>query len=380
MALTLQAHRGSPFPLICGRLIGFVCLMILIGCGDDSELPLMPVRSIKWFKVTEQADEQVRKLAGVVKPVETTALSFEVPGKVAAVKVNLGDRLSKGHILAQLDRQPFVLRVRAAEATLQTAKAALREARADYDRTMQLYENDNASKADLDKVRAKFETARSQVRAAEAQLDLGRRDLRNTVLRAPFDGVVASKGVEPFEEIAAGRPLFQLDGEGALEVAVQLPDTLIHHLRSGQRVEVRFPILNHLEVCGEITEMGSHAQTANAFPVTVTLQGRVPDARPGMTAEVAFTYRRQTDDVGYMIPIPAVLPGPDQTYYVFVFDPKTSTVHKTAIEVRALRDNTIEVTGALQAGDLIAAAGVEFLTDNQRVTLLDPPASSGTAP
>ena len=90
-----------------------------------------------------------------------------------------------------------------------------------------------------------------------------------------------------------------------------------------------------------------------------------------MTTEVTFTYRDEaTTDNGLMVPIAALLAGPDNQHFVFTFDQAGSTVKKTLIQVGELRDNAVEVASGVQAGDIITTAGVEFLADGQQVTLL----------
>ncbi len=175
-----------PQDFFASSLCILVSVIALSGCREEEKPPEV-IRAIRWTSVTESTSQLIRRISGTTKPVDQTALSFAVSGTVEKGLANLGDRVKKGQVLAELDKQPFTLAVRDAQAAVSKAKAIMTERRANYQRTMSLYEADNASKSDLDEARASRDSARSQVKAAEAQLGLARRDLNKTVLRAPFN-------------------------------------------------------------------------------------------------------------------------------------------------------------------------------------------------
>ena len=354
----------------------FASIFMASGCGKE-EKPEEIIRSIKWTKVAETSTKQIRMISGTTKPVDQTALSFAVGGTVEEVKVKLGEEVKKGQVLAELDRQPFVLGVRDAEAELSKAEAIVVERRANYERYVALYESNNASKAELDEARASFDSAKSQVEAAMAKLGLARRDLRKTQLKAPFDGTISVKDIEPYVEVPVGRAVFGLDGEeSGYEVSAAVPDSLLINLSLGDEADVVFPTLNNRRVRGVITELGSRSRTASTYPVTVQLQEQFDDFRSGMSVEVVFEFIPQSETgepivTGLAAPLAALVVGEEKTYSVFIYDEKSSTVKKTQVRTLALRENDIILEpGVLKAGDIIATAGVQFLTDGQKVNLM----------
>jgi len=357
-------------------LIIFASSLIASGCGKKEEPPEV-IRSIKWIKVAETSAKQVRMISGTTKPVDQTALSFAVGGTVEKVEVKLGDQVKKGQVLAELDQQPFVLAVRDAEAGLAKARANLVERRANYERYVALYESNNASKAELDEARASFDSAKSQVKAAEAQLGLARRDLRKTQMKAPFNGTISVKEIEPYMELPAGKAVFGLDGvESGFEVSAAVPDSLVIHLSPGDEAEVVFPTLNNRKVGGVVTEIGSRSRAASTYPVTVQLQEQFDDFRSGMSVEVAFEFIPKSEtgeplETGLAAPVSAFVVGEGNTSFVFIYDQQSTTVKKTQVKTVALRENDVIVEpGALKAGDIIATAGVPFLNDGQKVNLM----------
>jgi len=357
-------------------LIIFAISLITFGCGKE-EKPEEVIRSIRWIKVAETSTKQVRMISGTTKPVDQTALSFAVGGTVEEVKVKLGDQVDKGQVLAELDQQPFVLGVRDSEAELSKAHANLVERRANYERYVALYESNNASKAELDEARASFDSAKSQVKAAEAQLGLARRDLRKTQLKAPYKGTISVKEIEPYVEVPAGKAIFGLDGEeSGFEVSAAVPESLVINLNVGEEAEVIFAGLNNRKVPGVITELGSRSRTASTYPVTVQLQEQFPELRSGMSVEVAFEFIPESETgepivTGLEVPLAAILVGEEKTHFVFIYDEKSSTVKKTQVKALNIRENDVIVEpGSLKAGDIIATAGVPFLTDGQKVDLM----------
>jgi RND family efflux transporter MFP subunit len=270
-----------------------------------------------------------------------------------------------------------VLGVRDAEAELSKAQANVVERRANYERYLALYESNNASKAELDEARASFDSATSQVKAAQAQLGLARRDLRKTRLRAPFNGTISVKEIEPFIEVPRGRAVFGLDGvESGLEVSAEVPEAVVIRLSVGEEADVVFPSLNNRRVPGVITEVGARSRAATTFPVTVQVQANFPALRSGMSVEVAFQFIPESETgesvpTGLAVPIAAILMGAEKATFVFIYDEKSTTVKKTQIKDLFLRDNDVIVKpGTLKAGDIIATAGVQFLTDGQKVNLM----------
>jgi len=357
-------------------LIIFASSLIAFGCGKEEKPPEV-IRSIRWIKVAETSTKQVRMISGTTKPVDQTALSFAVGGTVEEVKVKLGDQVRKGQVLAELDQQPFFLSVRDAEAELAKAQARVVERRANYERYVALYESNNASKAELDEARASFDSAKSQVEAAKAKLGLAHRDLRKTKLTAPYDGTISVKEIEPFVEVPVGRAVFGLDGEeSGYEVSAAVPDSVLINLSVGEEAEVVFPTLNNRRVRGVITELGSRSRTASTYPVTVQLQEQFPELRSGMSVEVAFEFIPESETgepivTGLAAPLAAFVVGEEKTYFVFIYDEKSSTVKKTQVKTLALRENDVILEpGSLKAGDIIATAGVQFLTDGQKVNLM----------
>jgi RND family efflux transporter MFP subunit len=226
----------------------------------------------------------------------------------------------------------------------------------------------------VDQTKAAFMSARENVRVATSELNLAQRDMQKTELAAPFDGVIAKRYVEPFQEVKRGDPVFDVFVEGAMEVATSIPETDIEGIFHGQACEIVFPTAPGTIYRGLVTDIGRLAETANAFPVKVKILTVDPKLRPGMTAELTFRISEAAQQRAFLVPVTALAAGESPRQgYVFVFDPASTTVKRVPVKMaRGAEDNRLMIAEGLQGGEIVAVAGVSFLEDGQKVKLMAP--------
>lgn len=339
------------------------------GCSDPPPPPVETVRSIRTITVSEPASGRVRRFSGTVEAADTAAVGFEVPGTVQEVNVEVGERTVKGAVLARLDQRTFKLNVEAAEADVGRARVELQEARNDVDRFRRISPG-AVSQRERDQAEARYDSARKNLSLNTTRLNLAKQDLDRTLLRAPFDGIIARRFVDPFRQVALGEKIVELQMEGAMEVSLSVPESEISYLYLGLPGRIRFPAIPGLDQRGIVTEISQVVGTANAFPVKLTIESDDPRIRSGITAEVTLQLGNEIGETAFLIPIEALSPGGTESESaVFVFDATDSTVKKTTIQIGTVRASNVTVTKGLKAGDIIAVAGVSFLRDGQKVRL-----------
>jgi RND family efflux transporter MFP subunit len=345
---------------------------LLLACSEQTPPPVETIRAIRAFEVGDPAEGQKRRFSGVVEAADASRISFEVPGNVREVNVEVGEEITKGQVLAVLDDRTFRMKGEAARAAVGRAEVELNDARSELERFRKAAEiNPGAiSPRLIDQAETRFNSARKNLRYHNSQLDLARRDLERTVLKAPFDGVVATRQVDPFQQVALGQILFELYVESAMEAAISVPESEIDRVHLGLSGEIRFPAIPNQVYKGAVSEISRVAAGGNAFPVKVIIETDNPRIRPGITAEVTLRLGDAEDGAAYLIPTGALLAGPDESRgFVFVFDPATSAVRETAVEFDGVRGSDVVVRSGLKTGDIIAVAGVSFLRDGQQVIL-----------
>jgi len=353
-------------------LLGLTLGAVLAGCEQEPFEAPPQVRPIRAFKVTELASGQQRRFSGLIEAVDSSTLSFQVGGNVREVRVNQGDSVQAGQVLATLDREPFQLGVQAAEAELQRERAFRAQARSDFERHQRLLAQRAVSQVQFEVAQRNYQSSLSQVDFATARLDLARRDLRNTSLTAPFAGSVAARLIDPFVDVAPAQAAFRLDAAGGRQARIGVPETSISQVTLGMPATLTVPNLAQ-PVQARVSEIGSSAAAGNTFPVNVVLIQPPAAVRPGMTAEVTLTLPQANQDDSTLLPLSAIAPG-DRTGegFVFIYDPGTSTVRRTPVSASGtLTSNMVAVTG-VAVGDVVASAGVNFLIDGQKVRLIDP--------
>jgi len=349
--------------------------IFLYGCNKPVAPIEKAIRPIMWTEVSISSLEQVRTLSGIIAPVEATNLSFEVSGKVQSVNASLGNEVKKGDELARLNQRSFNLSLRSAQAQYEQSKVSFIDAKNEYLRYEKLIAQGLISQSGYDNAKAAFESSKSVVDINKAQLDIATKNLQDSILTAPYDGIITKRIIEPSQQINAGQSVFEIEGKHGLEVRMMVPETLIQELKQDAILPVRFPVLSNIEMLGQITEIGTRAETANAFPVTVVLQEDNNQLRAGMTAEVEFSFqgigRTGHQGPSIKVPVSALSAGLDQKAYVFVYNPKRAIVERKQVQTENILNNEVFISSGLNSGDIIATAGVAFLSDGQKVTLLD---------
>jgi len=333
-------------------------LVHFAGCGKKVETTEF-VRPIKSMRVGELVSDAGKHYSGVAKSTTEANLSFRVPGEIIELPVKTGDEVQKDKILAKLDPTDYQTKVN-------EAKAVYVQARADLERYRLLYEEENATKQELDVAQAHFDTA-------NAQYDLAKQYLAYTVLKAPRYGWIASVPVEVHETVSRGQTICRFESGGVLEINLGLPESLIGQVRQGGPVEARFDAVANVMFDAIITKVGVRVDERTAtFPVTVELTKEDNRLRSGMVAEVVFQVRSAELKEGqFLVPSQAVLEDSDGKRYVWVYDAETQTVRRREVKIGSISDAGVQVLSGLRGGEVIPTAGIHYLEEGQKVRLIE---------
>ena len=282
----------------------------------------MASRSIEPARVAlgrVRSDQNMRavRFAGVTQARDRAELSFAVPSRVVARPVVSGSQVAKGSVLARLDDREFRNAVHMAQASLTELKAQLDQARRDHQRFAQLTAAHVTPVAELEKAATRQEALEAALQAATAKLKEARRLLGETVLRAPFSGTVTGLSIQPGEWAVPGHPAVELTGDGAIELLVEVPESVVTYLRSDQEVKVQLPFADNRVVPGHIRTVARAAISAGRlFPVKVDLAA-TPGLAAGMTAQLLLDLNTEK---ALSVPLAAVVnPGASQPF-VFIYD------------------------------------------------------------
>jgi RND family efflux transporter MFP subunit len=346
---------------------------LLWGCAEEAPIRQEVVRPVRWVEVELQDGLRERSFSGSAKSATFARLSFKVSGTVANVAVQVGDQVTAGQLIAELDPRDYELQEQEAAAALLDAQAQSREASANYDRYRLLYEADNTSKRDLDAARAADESAAAAVTAALKRLEIAQLRLSYTRLSAPVDGAIASKLVDVNENVGQGEGIVELTSGARIEVEIAVPEVLINQVQTGSSCVVGFDALPGQLLPATVIEVGvSSAAEQTAFPVTIQLDDAVDGLLPGMAAVV----RLQLGDPNRepLALVPAVAVGEDRAgrfvWVVLDDGPDRGRVERREVEIGDLQaGGELEVLTGLATGDRVVIRGLSKLNEGMAVRL-----------
>ncbi len=206
-------------------LLTLSLLLLLAACGADPETAApAPATSLATLRVADPSVGGERRWDGVVEAVQRAELTAQTQGRVAAVLVDVDDRVAAGQELLRLDAVEQTANLRAAQAQLRAASAAVQEADANFRRFQALGDKQYVSRAQLDQVRAARDSATAARDAAAEQARQSAQVAGYAVVRAPYAGVVAARNVEPGESVTTGQSLLTVLAPGELRVEVRVPE------------------------------------------------------------------------------------------------------------------------------------------------------------
>ena len=352
----------------------WLIIVLMCSCGKEEEIMQEIIRPVRYMQAYSTGGTRVRTFSGITQAGLESNLSFKVPGTVQRITVKVGDEVRVGQILAQLESSDYELQVQQAEAALSSARAQARNADANYNRIRTLYENNSASKSELDAARAASESATASVESAEKQLELARLQLSYTTLEAPAGGDIAQVNVEINENVQAGQPVIMLTSGTQTEVRVSIPEVLIGQINEGEKVTVTCDAIPGKECTATVLEVGVAATgVGTTFPVTVQLDEKPEMIRPGMAANVSFLFKSEDERERFIVPSHAVIEDRGGRF-VYVVDPIPGEegygiVHRRTVAIGDLIADGIEVFEGLSDGDLVITAGVSRISDGQKVKI-----------
>lgn len=333
--------------------------ILVAGCGEQTAEQPEVVRPVRAIQVGNADAVSSRWFPGRAQATQEANLAFEVAGRLIEQPVNVGDRIAPGDLLAALDPRDF-------QNDLESAMGEQDRAQAQRDRVAQAAATGAVSQQDLTNAEADLRIAQSEVKIREKALADAR-------LTAPFEGVVAAVFVENFENVQAKETVLRVLDTSRIEMTVDIPESGITLMPYVENVRVRYDVFPEQEFPATIKEIGSEAsRDTRTYPVTLIMDQ--PDGvqiRPGMAGQATGTVNLPPDlqEQGYAVPLDALFTDPAGGTFVWVVDPTSGSLSQRAVEKGAIASIGVTVTG-IEAGEWIVTAGVNSVSEGQRVRIL----------
>lgn len=325
-----------------------------------------PALTVK--RIVAQAGHWHQTLAGTgsIAAWQEVIIGAEIGGqRLAALTVEVGDRVKKGQLLARLSPGTLEADLAAGKAALLEAEASAREAHQTAERVKTLQGSEALSPQAIDQALAADAAGQARVAAAKARVQADALRLSYTQITAPDDGIINARLATPGALVQPGQELFRLQRQGRLEWRAEVPGAELAQLRAGQAVRVQPSGAPAVE--GRIRRVAPQIdpQTRNGL-VYVDLNpgplGKAGEAlRAGLFARGDFLLG---ETAALTLPQSAVLLR-DGFSYVFRID--GSKVRQTKVQLGRREGDRVEVRAGLAAGTAVVESGVGFLVDGDTV-------------
>lgn len=409
--------------------IACFCVLVPVLAGCSKSAPQAEaIRPVRAIKLGDLKAIEGRQFPGRAKAKNEVDLSFRVSGPLVSLPVDVGSNVKAGDVIAAIDPADFQAAFDSAQASLGVAQAnllamergarpeeieqlkaavagadaAYRQALAEHERRKLLLPQGAITQAEFDVGVARRDSTAAQLKGAQEDLNIGlkgarpedleakraeikaleaaagnaKNQLDYAMLKAPFNGTVAARYVENFQTVQAKQPVVRLLDVSKIEVAIQVPESVISLVPRVKQAEVLFDAIPDQRFTGPITKIGSEAsQTTRTYPVTIELE-QPTDVQilPGMAAVVRGLPEADGSLAGQELAVPPGAIFTDETgkqAYVWVVDEGSKRVARQAVTVGKPTSVGLAVAEGLKPGQWVVTAGVHSLRDNQEVRILE---------
>ena len=341
-------------------------------------------------------------ISGVLAPDKTANVFPKLSGLVKEVSVDVGDRVREGQLIVQIDAKELEAQLQVAEASMSTVKDQAAQAKVgietarlnldlaqkNYDRNKALFDTKVVTQSQIDDAQTKLDLAKtafdnaqrqfqtvgvSTFAQAEAQANLIRVQISNSLITSPISGTVTNRNINPGELSSLAAPLMTIADTATLKLQGDLSQDEVLAIKEGDKVLVSVDGMGGPGYEGRIAQVGPiAAATGQYFPVAIAV---VNDGRllAGMTAKANLSI---TSSEGVIVPVSAIAQrGGDETLFVV----KDGVASARTVRLGPRNASEVLVLSGLAVGETVATSGAAGLQDGDRVVVAPPDSGSGVS-
>lgn len=303
-------------------------------------------------------------LSGTIEAWNSIDLGFRQGGRVVEVLVAEGDSVSPGQDLARLDPVQHDQALKVAQAGLNAALASEAQARQASDRAEEMLARGVGTRVARDDAHREFSAALGGVQQARTNLDLARRALEDTVLRAPSRAVVTRRDMAPGLVVGAAQAVLGLASVDGLEAVFNAPDHPLLQGAMGTRVRLDILDIDIPQLTGIVTEI---SPLVNARTGTVTVRARLDDIPEGVRLMGAAVrgHLLIRESSGIAVPWTALTRAGDAPA-VWVVD-QQGVAGLQPVEILYFSDDDVYLSKGVSAGQMVVGAGAQLLYPGRHV-------------
>ena len=289
----------------------------------------------------------IQRFPGKILPLNYSKLAFEVPGKIADVKIDIGDAVKKNEILAALDPAEMQANLNQAQARFDLAEQALK-------RFKDLKSKGFISNQELDR-------ANSEFLIAKAQVDLYSVKLEQTFIRAPFDGYIQNRFLDSGTVISPGAPILEIIDSTVVEAHVSVPSNVIEDLKEGEFYNFLIDGKIFSAKLKRFTKMSNQGSDNRLciFEFNTFIS-------PGSISYLQLNQQKLA--TGAWVPLKSLSQGTQGLWNLYTVSKDKNDQFKVAKEIVELiyvEGDNAYISGTISTGDMVVAGGAEKVIENE---------------
>ena len=346
---------------------GFVALVALLAACHGKPETSPDIRPVRTAVVgTGQLGDGLA-YTGEIRARHESDLGFQVAGKLIARPAEIGANVTAGTVLAQLDPADEKVAVNSAQSAVGAAQAELARATSEEASYRSLLERGLTTRTAYIEQQTAAKTAQARLQQATAELDLRRRQLNYTTLRADATGVITRVAADVGAVLAQGQAVVTLAQPAELDVVFDVADTQVDTVRNSKTVAAALLSARDKPLTAYVREVSPSADPiTRTYRVKCTLPGQPPGWHLGLN--VIVTLEAGHAPQGIRIPSTALYEKDRKSAVWIVKDDQT--IELRPIVVARYDTDSVEVASGLRSGERIVTAGVHKLLVGQKVRLL----------
>lgn len=334
---------------------------------QETQPVAMRLSSLEVLTVAESDQQETVRVTGTLRPIRQTVISTRSAGTVEAVRVQPGDTVSTGTIIAELDTAELVLGRRQQQSAIQATSVQLELAQSQLQTARTLVDRGTSPRSALDSAQANYDGLAANLAAQEAQLASIALNLANATIHAPYSGVIAERSIDPGQSVNPGTPVVVLVDTSAMEVSATASLSDATQIAVGQPVAITVESLSNRVFSATVDRISPvAAEGTRTLPVFLTLDNSEGILRGGMfvTGQIVVD---AAEDV-LTVPTRAVLTDEDGSYVLAIEDDR---LVRRAVETGRTwpSSRTVEILEGVSVGDTIVAQELSGLAAGSLVTI-----------
>lgn len=379
---TGHGHNIKEGDMKKNSLLGLAILVLLSlltwNCGKkdaDNKIAQGEKEGLIRIEVTKphiQRVEHIVKAVGSFLPEEEVSIIPEVEGKISKLLVDEGDVVKKGQMLAIIDDERYRLEVEQKKAQVEEARANLKNLRLTLHRKEQLLKEEMISQQEYDNAITEVRLAEAQLESAKAALNIVKKDLKDTRIYAPMDGIITERIISVGEYVGetevkgAGNVLFEMVSINPLRLSFPFPERYSRYLSLGKEVLVRVRAYPDEVFKGAVYFINPQIDSkTRAVQMKAYVKNDEMKLKPGFFADVDMVV--DVNEKAMVLPQEAVLYRGDRTIVYIIED---GIAHERQVETRVQFDGKIEILSGINPDSIIATRGNYLLEDGKKVAII----------